>query len=138
MNGYKPTRVVEHFKSTVVRGIIVKIRLRKHKFLFFYSNKDIYCWLPYKSAIDSYKYGIIGAPKRDPYANAWFEIKTDCEIYEQGLSDFVLRQKKLKKTTNELRIQQPFLSSELLLITRKDMIRLLDAYVFPNKRNIKK
>lgn len=98
--------------------------------------KDKFFWLPYKSVVDaSSKYSVVGPKRRDPYANVWFEVKCDSEIYEQGLNDFIFHQKKLYKARKEMRVTQPFLSNELLLLTNKKTIKVLDAYVFSNKTN---
>lgn len=142
---YDPIRIVSYINSSVVRGIIVKVRFRKRRNLTFLQkccivmcflrNKDIYFWLPYKYVVEaSGKYDIIGGKARDPYAKQWFEVKEISEIYKQGLSNFALKEQKIHKHTNELRLTPPFLASELLTLSRKKVIKMLDSFLFhPNE-----
>jgi len=135
---YEPFKVVDYMKSPLVRGMIVKLRFWKVRkltllqFLWFPRRfKDIYFWLPYKNVVDtSTKYSVLGSKSRFPYANIWFEVKPTSEIYEQGLNDFIFKQKAIAKHTNEIRTMQPFLTSELLTLTRKKVIKRLDDFLF--------
>lgn len=141
---YQPLKVKGHIKSSIVGGIIIKMRFVKVKnmtildvlkLLFFLGPyKDVYYWLPYKNIIDSTKYSSIGSAKRFPFANLWLEVRPTSEIYEQGLNDFVFHTKRIAKHSNEMRLALPFLSSELLTVTRKSVIRMLDEHLFTKTR----
>lgn len=138
---YLPFKVKECVKSSIVSGVILKLCFIKvdnmslleriRYILLMPKYKDVYFWLPYKRVVDaSSKYGITGPSSRYPYANQWFEVKHDSEIYEQGLNEFVFHREKLYKAKNELRLTEPFLASELLTLTRKVTIKVLDTHVF--------
>ena len=77
---YIPIKIVDHMKSGIIRGVIVKLRFHKIDTLNIlqsiliafgiHKHKDIYFWLPYKNVVKaSNKYGTIGAASRDPYSN---------------------------------------------------------------------
>jgi len=138
---YNPSRVVDHIKSSIVRGAIIKLRFKKKRhrniFQFIFGNyKDIYFWLPYKNVVDiSDKYSVIGSATRFPYSACWFEVKETSDIYGQGLNDFIFNQRKLSSFTHEVRIVQPFLTSELLTLTRKLVIKKLDDFMFKKHSN---
>lgn len=139
---YIPLRVKDHFKSSVIGGIIIRLSFVKvnnlnifQKFLlpkWLKPHKDIYYWLPYKNIVASTtdKYSTLGSNKRFPFAQTWFEVKETCEIYEEGLSRYALSQKRLAKHAKELRLALPFLAKELLPTTRKCVIRMLDEHLF--------
>jgi hypothetical protein len=139
-----PVRVVEHIKSTLVRGIIIKVRFKKvHNRtilqLIWPRRKDVYFWLPYKNVVDATnKYSVVGSKSRYPYAKMWFEVKPTSEIYTQGLSDFVFYQQQMHEHTKEIRLIQPFLTSELLTLTRKKVIKILDDFVFTKQTTTEK
>lgn len=123
---YKPHKVVEFVRSSIISGIIARVRFRRRILLIFYQSKDIYYWLPYKKLIDQDKrYGIVGPNRRDPYAACWFEVKSDSELYKQGLNEFIFRHKKLYRAGNAVRIQI-FTPKELVLLNRKSVTRFLD------------
>jgi hypothetical protein len=142
---YTPKRVINRTISSTIGGAIIKLRFKKTKHLtilniiWFPSRyKDLYFWLPYKRIMDaSPKYGVLGSSKRFPYANVWFEVKLDSEIYEQGLRDFIFRRRKLYKAEGKIRLALPFLTDELLTLTCKKVIRKLDGYVFASRHNRK-
>jgi hypothetical protein len=119
-------------KSSTIKGAIVKLRFHKNiLFHLLYRSKDIYFWLPYKAVLDKENtYRILGPSKRFPYANVWFEIKTDSEIYKQGLNDFVYRQSLIRKATHELRTSSIFLASELNILRKRAIIKILNNHVF--------
>lgn len=139
---YTPVKVIDRFISSVLCGAIIKLRFKKTKhltfleFIWFKSRyKDIYFWLPYKKVLDvSPKYSSLGSSKRFPYANVWFEIMRSCSIYEQGLNNYTLSVRKSHNTSREIRLALPFLGSELLMLRHKKVIRVLDSYLFNNKR----
>lgn len=140
---YVPTRVIDQTISSLVGGAVIKLRFKKIKHLtilniIWYPSrlKDLYFWLPYKNIIDALpNYGATGPSRRFPYANIWFEVKEDSEVYEQGLRDYTFRRRKLYRAENKVRLALPFLADELLTLTRKQVIRKLDDYVFTNRRN---
>jgi hypothetical protein len=145
---YDPLWVVDRTKSTLVRGAIVLLRFRKVRnlttlerllsFILIRKIKDIYFWLPYKNVIDaSNKYSVIGPSRRDPYANQWFEIRDTCSIYKQGLNEFVFKQHQLTQLEKRIRITAIFLTSELLPLTRKKVIKVLDEFMFKKQSTTK-
>lgn len=146
---YIPTHVVSHMKTSLVRGIIVLLRFKKTESLTkcqkilsklkLYKCKDIYFWLPYKNVLEAgEKYSLAGPQSRYPFAKQWFEVKETSEIYKQGLNDFVFKQQLLYQHSHELRQTPPFLASELLTLTRKSVIKILDDFVFKRKQQQKK
>jgi hypothetical protein len=146
---YLPYKVVERAQSSLISGIILCMRFTKRNnlslfekirtFLLIPKHKDIYFWLPYKRIVEaSTKYGVVGPASRFPYANQWFEVKQDSEIYKQGLLKFIFHREKLYKAKNELRLTEPFLASELITLTRKAVIRELDARVFKKAKQRRK
>jgi len=138
-------KIKDSVQSSIVSGVILKVRFIKvcnisfFEAIFYLLNmpiyKDIYFWLPYKRIVEaSSKYGIIGPASRFPYSNQWFEVKQNSEIYKQGLNNFVFHRKKIYKSTNELRQSEAFLASELFILTRKSIIKELDAFLFKKKQ----
>ena len=134
---YIPYKGKEHIKGFLAGGIIVKLRFKKnislykHLPMWLRPNKDVFYWLPYKKIVDSTeKYSVVGPASRFPFAKCWFEVRDTSEIYEVGLSNFILQAKRIYKHTNEMRTALPFLNSELLTVTRKKVIKMLDEYLF--------
>jgi len=146
---YLPHKVVKRAQSSIISGIIICMRFTKRNNLSLFErlrtiflipkHKDIYFWLPYKRIVDaSTKYGVVGPASRYPYSNQWFEVKQDSEIYKQGLLKFIFHRENLYKAKNELRLTEPFLASELNILTRKVVIRALDARVFKKAKQQQK
>ena len=131
---YSPYMITDYMNSVIVQGIVARIQYRRY-FRFFplvYQNKDVYYWLPYKKVVQaSAKFSVIGSKGRDPYSACWFEIKKDSEIYKQGLNVFVNQQKKLYKAKNKLRVGITFTPDELIVTTKKSIIRYLDGRFMP-------
>ena len=137
---YIPHNIVTHFKSNVVSGMIVVVCFYKIKnlttfekiFNTFYiiKTKDVYYWLPFKKVVEgSNKYGVIGPKSRDPYANQWFEIRESHNIYKQGMDEYI----RLHSYRQQVRTAIPFEKKDLLILTRKVVIRMLDNFVFTKK-----
>ena len=142
---YVPHNVVTHFKSKVVSGIIVLICFYKTKNLttferilkFFAVTKtrDVYYWLPFKALVEgSNKYGVIGPKSRDPYANQWFEIKEHHDVYKQGLDEYG----RLHTYGKQVKTLIPFNEKDMLILTRKAVIKMLDEFVFAKKQQHRK
>ena len=138
---FAPVGVVSHMRTSLVQGIVVMLRFKKTinlttwqkllRVICIYKTKDIYYWLPYRNMVDaSDKYSTTGPNSRYPYAKAWFEVKETSEIYKQGLNDFVFRKQLIAQHTHELRSANTFLPSELLPVTRKKVLKMLDEFVF--------
>jgi hypothetical protein len=138
---YDPNGIMDYFKSSVVQGVIIKLRfVRKRNRTLFEKiwiparNKDIYFWLPYKNIVSgSDKYSIVGPESRFPYAKIWFEVKPECEIYKQGLNSFIFKQQLIREKAKEVCLLHPFLATELLTLSRKKVIKILDDFVFKKK-----
>lgn len=125
---YIPYSVLSHKTSAQLSGAITKVRFVKVEnmslceelrlIIGIYKYKDVYFWLPYKHVIDkSAKYSVIGPASRFPFANQWFEIKEQNSIYKQGLKTITLES----------------LLNDLLIVTRKVVIRYLDENLFKSK-----
>jgi hypothetical protein len=139
---YIPTKIVQSMKSTIIRGIIVKLRFWKTNQLTFWQivwpfarTKYLYFWLPYKSVVDSSnKYSIVGGKSRDPYAMSWFEVKEISYIYKQGIYKYVFETEREKTKLQGYCVWTPFLGLELNILTRKKIIKMLDDFVFTKQR----
>lgn len=145
---YIPVRVSTHEKSKKLQGIVVCLEFYKVQnttwwqeiltYIGIYKCKEIYFWLPYKTVVEtSNKYGVIGPKSRDPYANQWFQIKETHIIYEQGLDNY----RNLNKTGiryKNIPTNIPFEAKELFILTRKEVIRMLDNFVFNTNNSHKK
>jgi hypothetical protein len=142
---YIPIKTTEYLKTTIVEGIIVGILFKKVKHLSLLlwirtyilrwpEHKEVYFWLPYKTVIeDSEKYSNIGSNKRFPYAAIWFQIKPNCDIYKQGLTNYAFASYRIKNAEAKLRFARIFDTNELMILTRKSVIRMLDDFVFTKK-----
>ena len=138
---YIPHNVETHFKSNVVSGIIVLLCFYKLnnlttfervlKFFTVIKTRDVYYWLPFKKVVEgSNKYGVIGPKSRNPYANQWFEIKEHHNIYKQGLDEYG----RLHSYGRQVKTLLPFNEKDMLILTRKAVIRMLDEFVFAKKQ----
>lgn len=132
-----PLKILDSSRTYLVEGAIVKLRFIKVKNLSLFEwilyvifripiTTSRYYWLPYKHIMDKLSnYGVLGPASRFPYSNQWFEIKQNNEIYKQGLNKFTFRNKKRKKQQLSL-----FPTDELLTLTRKSVIKMLDNHLF--------
>lgn len=145
---YDPCVVVSSTKSSLVKGAVVQLRFKKVnnltllerllRIINVYKTKDIYYWLPYKSVVDaSDKYSVKGSNARFPYSAIWFEVKENSEIYKQGLEGFKFRRVSANAPSQDVRLTHPFMPNELLTLTRKKVIRMLDNHIFNKTINNK-
>jgi len=142
-HNYDPTVITEHIRSSLVKGVVVKLYFKKVRHLSFlqflltkigiYKYKYIYFWLPYRNVMESNnKYSVVGSNSRFPYAKAWFEVKECDDIYKQGWNDFIFQ----LHSHNSSKISiTPFTSDNLFLVSRKKVIKILDAFVFTKQNN---
>ena len=135
-----PLRVVNQATTSKIKGVIMEVEFKKINNLTLWQSildalyitlhKTIYFWLPYKTLVKGHnKYSVIGGRGRDPYAKQWFEIKEDTDIYELGLKEFIFHQNKRKAFC-----LLPFMPEEMLTLTRKKVIKMLDENLFKGKQ----